>query len=43
MITSVQVMTCENKSRFLCGLKKDMTHEMTNPISGKRTILCAIF
>ena len=43
MITNVQVMICENKSRFLCGLKKDMTQEMTKPISGKRTMLCAIY
>ena len=42
MITNEQVITCENKSRFLCGLKKDMTQDMIKPMSGKRRILCAI-
>ena len=42
MITNEQVITCENKSRFLCGLKKEMTQDMIKPMSGKRRILCAI-
>ena len=42
-ITNVQVIICANRSRYLCGLIKEMTQDTIKPNSGKRTMLCAIF